>query len=267
MTAHPLRTLALASLVLLGGCKRRVPEENTSLAIQPVENPGKAARPLSMVWLHHSTGDEILNGGLLAALKANAVEFYDINYKEAVVDGYVIGDHTDPKDFPKALNTPKYLEVIRTWERKDGKGHDVVMFKSCFPNSDIKNEAQLEEYKKHYLSLIPTFKQHPKILFVAMSTPPLVPEQSTAENAARARKWAKWITAEYARDLPNVKVFDLFNALAVLEGKPDENTLVLQFAVSKHDSHPSPEGAKAVTRLFIPWFNRAVAEAQKAGVL
>jgi hypothetical protein len=258
---------ALSGLILLGACKGRAPDEHTSLSIQTGKDPGPPSRTLSMVWLHHSTGDEILRGGLRAALAADAIDFHDINYKQAVVDGYVIGDHTDPKDFPRAMNTPKYFDAIRSWERKDGKPHDIVMFKSCFPNSDLKSDAQIEEYKGYYLSMLPTFEKHPKILFISMSTPPLVPEQTTPENAARARRWARWITTEYARGVPNVKIFDLFASLAILEGKPGENTLALQFATSKHDSHPSPDGARAVTRLFIPWLNRAVAEARGAGVL
>ena len=36
---------------------------------RPALNPGKPPRPLSMVWLHHSTGDRLLRGGLLEALR------------------------------------------------------------------------------------------------------------------------------------------------------------------------------------------------------
>jgi hypothetical protein len=215
-----------------------------------------------MVWHHHSTGDRILSGGLLDALRANNIAFYDINYKEAVVDGYVIGDKTDPQDFPKNFNTHKYFEVIKSWEL-EGKDrhHDIVMFKSCFPSANIKSDKMLADYKSYYTSMLPTFKAHPEILFIPMSSPPLCKGKTTPQNAARARRWAKWITTEYATALKNVQVFDLFNALAVLEGKPDENTLVPQFAEDKYDSHPTPAGAKAVTRMFIPWFNRVLRDA------
>jgi hypothetical protein len=138
------------------------------------------------------------------------------------------------------------------------------MFKSCFPSSDIESDKMLDEYKGYYNSMLPTFKENTDILFIAMSTPPLVKAETSPENAARARTWSKWITTEYAKDLPNVQVFDLFNALAVLEGKPDANTLAPQFAEGKQDSHPSPAGAKAVRRMFIPWFNRAI---RAAGVI
>lgn len=270
--------LCMLALVPLAGCRgRSVPPEHTSLVVDAGPDPGKPARRLSMVWHHHSTGDELLQGGLREALERNGIDFFDINYKEAVVDGYVIGDHTDPQDFPKNFNTPKYFEVIKGWELGAGgetgkvgtsqarKQHDIIMFKSCFPASDIRDETQLESYKKWYLSLVPTFRAHPQILFVAMSTPPLVKAETTPENAARARRWARWVTTEYPRQAPNLKVFDLFNALAIAEGKPDQNTLVPQFATAKNDSHPSRAGARAVTRLFIPWLNRVLREAGLGG--
>jgi hypothetical protein len=218
-----------------------------------------------MVWHHHSTGDNLLSGGLLDALNNDNIAFYDINYKEATVDGYVIGDHTDPPDFPKNFNTPKYFDVIKSWELKgDKRQHDIVMFKSCFPSSNIKSDKMLADYKGYYQSMLPTFRAHKEILFIGMSSPPLVKWHTKPEYARRARAWARWLTTEYARDLPNVQIFDLFNALAVREGKPLENRLVPQFSSGKEDSHPSPAGARAVTRMFIPWFNRII---RKAGLV
>lgn len=215
-----------------------------------------------MVWLHHSTGDCLLRGGLLPALKDDGIAFHDINYEEATVDGYVIGDHTEVHDWPKLFNTPKLFDVITRWELRGSKErHDIVMFKSCYPNSNITSEAKLQEYKEHFASLLSTFEANPDILFVAMSTPPLVKARTAPEAASRARQWARWLTTEYATRAKNVKVFDLFDALAIGDGKPDANTLVPQFASGLTDSHPSPQGARAVTRMYIPWLNRTAREA------
>jgi hypothetical protein len=256
------RAFAIAGLVANAvGCGEKAPVENTSLVRSPGADPGKPSRPLSMVWLHHSTGDALLKGGLLNALMGDNVAFHDINYSEATVDGYVIGDHTDIPEWPKTFNTPRFFDTVTTWELSGGKHHDVVMFKSCFPNSAITSDAMLDEFKQHYNALLPTFKAHPEMMFVAMSTPPLVKAKTDPDAAARARKFAGWITTEYAAGVKNVKVFDLFNALAILPDKPDANTLAPQFAEGRKDSHPSREGAQAVTRQFIPWFNRAVREA------
>jgi hypothetical protein len=215
-----------------------------------------------MVWLHHSTGDSLLRGGLLDALKADGMQFYDINYGEAVVDGYVVGDHTDIPDWPKTFNTPKLFDVVKKWELSGSRAnHDIVMFKSCFPNSNITSDAKLEQDKQHFISLIQTVRANPDILFIGMSTPPLVKRETTPAAAKRARQLANWLTTEYVRDVKNIKIFDLFDALAIADGKPDGNTLVPQFSTGPEDSHPSPAGARAVTRLFIPWVNRVVREA------
>jgi hypothetical protein len=139
------------------------------------------------------------------------------------------------------------------------------MFKSCYPSSNLTSDAQLAMYRRCFDALLPTFEAHPDTLFIAMSTPPLVKANTTPDAARRARSWAGWLLTEYAPGRRNVKVFDLFDALAVAADRPDANTLVPQFAQSRRDSHPSPEGARAVTRLFLPWFNRAVREAGLSG--
>ena len=260
----PKKLVAVCLSLFLLGCTHDsapVPEGHTSLSLDPGIDPGKPPQRLTMIWHHHSTGREILNGGLLDALKANNIDCYSLYYQEAQVDGYVIGDHTDPPDFPRNFNTPKYFETIKSWKLSgDKKQHDIIMFKSCFPASNINSDAMLDQYREYYNALLTTFKNNPDILFIAMSTPPLVKDATTPENAKRAREWAKWITEEYAKDVPNVKVFDLFNSLVILEGNPDANTLVPQFAESKTDSHPVAAGAKAVTRMFIPWLNRVIRE-------
>lgn len=253
-----IASLALAAV----GCKERVPADFTSVVRSPGADPGPPAKPLSMVWLHHSTGDSLLKGGLLAALQRDGIDFHDINYDEAGVEGYVVGDHTDVLDWPKTFNTPKYFDVVKIWELPAGrKHHDIVMFKSCFPNSNITSDGMLEEYKKAFRDLLPTFRANPDILFIGMSTPPLVRAKTSPDAARRAREWARWLGTEYASEATNVKIFDLFDALAIATGKPNENTLVPQFAKGAKDSHPTDEGAQAVTRLFLPWFNRAVREA------
>ena len=85
-----LVTLTLAAL-LLSGCNRwsPVPEDHLSLSQSPGEDPGPPPTRLSMVWHHHSTGDDLLAGGLRAALDGNNIAFHDINYKEAKV-GFTI---------------------------------------------------------------------------------------------------------------------------------------------------------------------------------
>ena len=256
-----VRKLAgLAGLALAAfGCKAAVPDDHTSLVRSPGADPGKPSRPLSMVWLHHSTGDRLLRGGLLAALKNDGLTFHDINYEEATVDGYVIGDHTDIGDWPKTFNTPKFFDTLKRWELGGDKPHhDIVMFKSCYPNSNITSDAKLQEYKQHFSSMLPTFQANPDILFIAMSTPPLVKANTTAAAAVRARQWSRWLTGEYASGVKNVKVFESVRSprhRGREAGREHAGASVRQRA---RRLHPSSEGARAVTRLFVPWLNNAV---------
>ena len=265
MSLKMLLTCLLLGIIAMPGCAKirqklwmDVPEDHTSLALPPGDDPGPPTTKLSMVWHHHSTGDDLLKGGLRQALDKNNIAFHDINYKEAKVGDYVIGDHTDPPDFPKNFNTPEYFKEIAGWELAHGKQHDVIMFKSCFPSSDITSGKMVRQYMGYYEAMLPTFKANPKILFIGMSTPPLTVGKTTSKNAARAREWARWLTTEYARDLPNVQMFDLFGAMSILPDKPNQGTLPPQFAAGKWDSHPAGGAGKAVARMFIPWFNRAV---------
>jgi hypothetical protein len=246
----------------LAGCET-APVAATSASRRPVRDPGKPAADagLTMVWLHHSTGDRLLQGGLRAGIEDNNIAFFDINYHEARVDGYVIGDHTDPPDFPAIFNDARRLETVITWELPDDRQHDIVMFKSCFPASNITSDEELQNRKRLYSSLLPTFRAHPEILFIPMSTPPLVRSRTTPAAAARARAFARWLTTAYAADLPSVQAFDLFDALAVRPGHDGANTLVPQYAASPSDSHPSRAGGRAVTRLFVPWLNQAIRRA------
>lgn len=270
---RPLAALLLLPLLLSPGCSGRfadalrsgclagcghAPQEATSRSQEPVPDEGPAPGQLTMVWLHHSTGDRLLSGGLRSALRSNKVAFYDINYGEASVEGYVIGDRTDPGDFPPLFNSSRRLQTVLGWELPAGQRHHVVMFKSCYPASNIASESMLRGYQEIYRSLLPAFKAHPRVLFVPMTPPPLVASATRPDNAARARRWARWLSSEYARDLPNVQVFDLFDALAVAQGHAGANMLVPQFAEGPADSHPNVNGARAVTRLFIPWLNRAI---------
>ncbi len=268
-----LRLIALLALPLLAGCSgsfaealrtgclagcERAPRAHTSETRAVGHDPGTPAAKLTMVWLHHSTGDRLLAGGLRSAIEGADVTFHDINYGEARVNGYVIGDHTDPRHFPVLFKNPAYLRAVLTWELSGGRRHDVVMFKSCYPASNIDSKEKLRAYRNHYQALLPVFRAHPRTMFVVMSTPPLVRAHTSAASAARARYWSRWLNTEYARDLANVQVFDLFDALAIKPGNPHANTLAPQFAESASDSHPSRDGGQAVARLWGPWFNRAV---------
>jgi len=141
-------------------------------------------------FMHHSTGEIYWNGGLNQALT-------DHNY-----EGYAPwwDGETDPDDFYNEFKDETKWNIIAQDNLPEGKTRDIVIFKSCFPASGIESDEMLVEYKTNYKKLFEIFATHPKMLFVPMSTPPLLQTNTTAEVAKRAQDFENWLIADYLTD-------------------------------------------------------------------
>jgi hypothetical protein len=149
----------------------------------------------------------------------------------------------------------------------DGTTNDVVMFKSCFPNSDVIKAGEppgdplsktrtLANYKAVFVGLVKEFKKRPDKLFIFLTSPPLVPSQTSAENAARAKEFNQWLVnelqPEYVKEtgLDNFHVFDLFEILT-----DESNYLRSEYRQpNPNDAHPNEVAAKAAAVGFIEFF-------------
>jgi hypothetical protein len=141
------------------------------------------------------------------------------------------------------------------------------MFKSCFPSSAITSDQQLADYKQHYLSIRAFVDAHPEHVFIALSTPPLEPGSTNADEAARARQFANWLKSpEYTEGYPNLAVYDLFDALA--ESDPmhrDYNMLRERYQMLAADR--SPKGLiKRYMRPILHLIGRGVGDSHPNGV-
>ena len=113
-------------------------------------DPRPPKKPAKLVFVHHSCGENWLsdaNGGLGRTLGENNYFVSDTNYGWGP-NG--IGDRTDITDWPEWFTGPeskrylnalyaereKHSEYVRTLPDPGGENH-VVMFKSCFPNSNL----------------------------------------------------------------------------------------------------------------------------------
>jgi hypothetical protein len=158
--------------------------------------------------------------------------------------------------------------------------NQIVLWKECFPNNFIDDDQALEQAKKEMRELLPVFAQHPDVLFVHVTTPPLAPlveEEPRWKYLARlvmgkpqpgprlqksgplARQLDNWVVAEWLKDYPqkNVVVFDLYNLLTD-GGKSN----FLAFPTGDgSDSHPSRAGNERATAELVPLLNRAVRRA------
>lgn len=259
-------------------------------------NPAPPENPVKLIFIHHSTGGNWLadpagndlGGGLGHALMDNNYFVSATNY------GWgpdLIGDATDiPNwlDWFRGDRSPVYLEALYNesgqnigdfgaWPRlsaEPGGENQVILFKSCFPNSDLEGSPidppapegwlSVSNAKFVYNEILKYFATRPDKLFVVITAPPL---QHSA-NAANARAFNLWLVEDWLAEnnypLSNVAVFDYYN---VLTG-PDNHHRVVGATVEhaytpganllyypSGDDHPSRAGNAKATEEFLPLLN------------
>jgi len=283
--------LALLSLLLPAGA---------ALASPVTDDPTPPPAPVRLIFIHHSTGGHWLSdptnenpyGGLGRALMENNYYVSATNY------GWgpdYIGDRTDIPHWPSWFTLDGSDEVLEAlynegdqnwggfgdWPRLSTApaGENViVMFKSCFPNSDLSGDPDdppLDEpaggltvanAKAVYINLLTYFETRPDRLFIVITAPPLLESATSPARAANARAFNNWLVNDWLRDYPhaNVAVFDYYNVLtgpdnhhwwtgSAIEHVQGTDSDTAAYAGG--DSHPSTEGQQKATAEFIPLLN------------
>jgi hypothetical protein len=222
------------------------------------------AQPVKLIFIHHSSGENWLgdsNGGLGLALQNNNYFVSDTNYGWGPVPpegADPIGSLTDIGHWWLWFRGPKSPEIMDSLYAESGQhasysrlGTDpggknrIVMFKSCFPNSNLRGNpgdpvpsidtnplkglASDSDYhtvanaKGIYNDLLPYFQQHQDTLFIIVTAPPL----SSAKYAGNARAFNQWLVNDWLKDYPskNVAVFDFYNVLTTNGGSTKINDL------------------------------------------
>ena len=142
--------------------------------------------------------------------------------------------------------------------------HEVIITKSCFPNSAIKSDEMQEQFQVWYLQMRDVMDQHPDHIFIIVTSPPLHPLATNADEARRARAIANWLQSdEYLAGHPNVFVFDFFDLLA----DPSTNTLRAEYQLSpdEPDSHPNRLANERIGPLFVKFTDEAVQTYRRSG--
>ena len=306
-SAKPI-LLALFLLIILSAIA-------TGLVLFGVKTPSTQD---GLVFIHHSVGENWLNNSLNETLLAKdyIVKVNDITYGVKVFPDngrpaslpMPSGDYTDMEhwlywfndyfDEVQSHNTPTgiYKVVAKLKDRlgiKESNGHSnfnkIVMFKSCFPNSDITGDgnepgdpfsatrtlANYQAIYRHpdgsghafthnevtYKPLEDIFSAHPDTLFIVITAPPLhyaPADATTNDNAQRARVFNNWLKSDWLAqyntthpDLNNVAVFDLFNELAYAADVPAHpNRLKAEYGGDSGDSHPNSAANLHLTQIF-----------------
>ncbi len=179
----------------------------------------------SVFFIHHSTGEIYWEGGMREVLE-------NAGYDAAAPwwDG-----NTDPQDFYSEFTNADNWELL--------EGYDIIIFKSCFPASDIESDSELQDYKEWYNQLYLVYEDHQNKLFVPMSTPPLLEENTTAAAAKRSLDFENWLLTDYKNNYSgkNLAPFDLHSLLSDSEG-----FLAPDFIADSEDDHPNSYSGQIV---------------------
>lgn len=261
-TLFALLALAATALFVVAGCGGTgAPAERSQ------DTPASVLT--NLFFLHHSVGDGIVVTGNMRGYIAQynqahstRFRFWDHGYNgdglrnpqgQFTGTSYNIpGDNTDPDGLWR-LWTSSGADYVRC-RNLLLNNHQVIAFKSCFPNSAIPDKATLEQRKRWYLAMRGFFDTRLDKVFVVMSTPPLHRLATNPTEAKNARRFADWLrSSTYLSGHPNVVCFDLFDQLAKADdGSPTANMLRYRYEGSHtgNDSHPNALADRTVGPIF-----------------
>jgi hypothetical protein len=215
-------------------------------------NTAPPGSPVKLIFIHHSTGQAWLedgHGGLGVALRDNRYFVSDTNYGWGPDS---IGDATDIGDWWTWFRSGSSATYLTSLYAENGRHssysrlasepagpNEVVMFKSCFPNSQLEEPYSpipdiadnplkgrtgtggdaftVANAKGVYLDLLSYFGAHPEKLFVAVVAPPV-----TSPDTPGGRALANWLVDHWLQDsgytAGNVLVFDFYTVLSSRAG-------------------------------------------------
>lgn len=245
------------------------------LVVAASDLPGASAgqqqeeESVKIIFLHHSTGQNIWDGGV-----PGWFEKYNL---ENGTD-YRIEERYFPKQSPYGWNNYPY-DYWNIWVEHGGeesfmeeptlemltRDYDVIVFKHCFPVSDIledtgspditSSEKRLENYRCQYDALKEKMRLFPGTKFIVWTAAPRVEITSwkarlsallkggsaQKANTERARVFAEWVRDKWDEPGDNIFIWD-FHELGT------EGGIFLKsgYAEAPGNSHPGKEYAKTV---------------------
>jgi len=253
------------------------------------DDPSPPGEVVKLIFIHHSSGENWLrddHGGLGRALGENNYFVSDTNY------GWgpdAIGDRTDIPNWPEWFRGPdsqRYLAALFSESGQNssytrdlpdpGGENQVILFKSCFPNSNLEGNPgdppapgeglAVGNAKYIYNDLLNYFATRPDKLFIVITAPPV----QDPTFAANARAFNTWLVNDWLNEnnysLNNVAVFDYYNVLTGPENHHRFHETAIQYITDRGgdtsyypsdsgDDHPSPEGNRKATAEFVPLLN------------
>lgn len=249
-------------------------------------DPSSPDEIVKLIFIHHSTGENWLTdgyGNLGRELGENNYYVSDTNYGWGPNS---IGDRTDIPDWLEWFNSGSTSEYMQALYNENGQHssytrgladpggeNQIIMFKSCFPNSELTGspddppgtyeDLSVSGAKYVYNQLLTYFATRPDKLFVVITAPPL----SDSTYSANARAFNQWLMEDWLEDsnytTNNVAVFDFYNVLTDKNAHHHYNNGQIEHIVGGRntlaypsgDDHPSEKGSRKATEEFIPLLN------------
>ncbi|MBN1187812.1 MAG: hypothetical protein JXB49_36400 [Bacteroidales bacterium] len=239
---------------------------------------------MKIIFLHHSTGQLIWDAGERntlseLAFKVNKELSYRLGNKGnmySLIRSYNKEHHTDyhieeqvfPQMQPYGWHNYPY-DYFNIWVKNAGHKaymeeptlemltgeYQVIIFKHCFPVSNIQADLDtntfdsdyksLGNYKSQYLLLRDKLHSFRNTKFILWTGAAQVKSQISEEEALRAKAFFSWVSGEW--DLPddNIFIWDLYSLEAGKDLYLDE-----KYARSPVDSHPNSTFASNACKLF-----------------
>jgi hypothetical protein len=242
LAAVVLASLACVAPASLAAARAAAsPGETVTMA---ADNPNPPASPVKLIFIHHSCGENWLedgNGKLGIALRDGNYFVSDTNYGWGP-DG--IGSDTDIGHWWSWFRGPSSSAYTSALYAESGQNssysrlaadpggeNEIVMFKSCYPNSAIggspsdpvppiasnplagnSSPLTVANAKGIYIDILEYFETRPDKLFIVITAPPL----QDGTYAANARAFNNWLVNDWLDGYPlsNVFVFDFYNVLS-----------------------------------------------------
>jgi len=211
-----------------------------------------------ILFLHHSTGEVIWNGGVPA---------WFTSYNAQHGTRYQITEQAFPKNDPYGWNNYPY-DYWNIWVRHAGAKayqgeptlemlatrYDVIVWKHCFPVSNVipdigrpnisSSDKRLENYKLQYEALKQKMRSFPNTRFVVWTSSALIKSASNDAEADRSRAFVDWVRGTWDERGDNIYVWDFWQL------ETGGGRYLAPSNAGGGDSHPNATFAKRVAPAF-----------------